>query len=102
MTGLSASSQNRWPNLDIDVGAVNTLAGRFVRRLLLQDLHVAAALLDEGLRAADPPRRRPRPRPAEPDPDFYDKMHAHCDVLVVGAGPAGPDGRARRRRPARG
>jgi sarcosine oxidase, subunit alpha len=27
--------------------------------------------------------------PGEPDPDRYEHMHAHCDVLVVGAGPAG-------------
>ena len=27
--------------------------------------------------------------PDGPDPDTYDKMHHHCDVLVVGAGPAG-------------
>ena len=27
--------------------------------------------------------------PREPDPDRYEHMHAHCDVLVVGAGPAG-------------
>jgi sarcosine oxidase subunit alpha len=26
---------------------------------------------------------------ASPDPARYDAMHAHCDVLVVGAGPAG-------------
>lgn len=26
---------------------------------------------------------------AEPDPSRYDAVHAHCDVLVVGAGPAG-------------
>ena len=26
---------------------------------------------------------------AEPDPARYDGMHAHCDVLVVGGGPAG-------------
>ena len=25
----------------------------------------------------------------EPDPARYDAMHAHCDVLVIGAGPAG-------------
>ena len=31
-------------------------------RLLLQDLHVAEALLEQGLRAAHPPRRRPRRR----------------------------------------
>ncbi|MBT7248132.1 MAG: sarcosine oxidase subunit alpha family protein [Rhodospirillaceae bacterium] len=27
--------------------------------------------------------------PTEPDPDHYDRMNTHCDVLVVGAGPAG-------------
>ncbi len=27
--------------------------------------------------------------PDDPDPDVYDKMNAHCDVLVVGGGPAG-------------
>ena len=27
--------------------------------------------------------------PDAPDPDSYDRMHVHCDVLVVGGGPAG-------------
>ena len=27
--------------------------------------------------------------PLENDPDMYDKINQHCDVLVVGAGPAG-------------
>ena len=27
--------------------------------------------------------------PAGPDPDIYDKFNQHCDVLVVGGGPAG-------------
>ena len=27
--------------------------------------------------------------PKAPDPDRYGKTYAHCDVLVVGAGPAG-------------
>ena len=27
--------------------------------------------------------------PPGPDPDIYDKFHRHCDILVVGAGPAG-------------
>ncbi len=27
--------------------------------------------------------------PTRPDPDRYLHRHAHCDVLVVGAGPAG-------------
>ena len=27
--------------------------------------------------------------PVQSDPDSYDKLNQHCDVLVVGAGPAG-------------
>ena len=27
--------------------------------------------------------------PEQPDPDRYEKTYAHCDVLVIGAGPAG-------------
>jgi sarcosine oxidase subunit alpha len=27
--------------------------------------------------------------PPAPDPDSYERLHAHCDVLVVGGGPAG-------------
>ena len=43
-------------------------------RLLLQDLHVAAGLVDD-LRALHPPGGGPGPaRRAEPDPDRYDKM----------------------------
>ncbi len=37
-----------------------------------------------------------------PDPAYYDKVHAHCDVLVVGSGPAGlaaADAAAARRLP---
>ena len=29
------------------------------------------------------------PRRGAPDPDHYEKAYAHCDVLVIGAGPAG-------------
>ena len=27
--------------------------------------------------------------PRAPDPDKYDRMNAHCDVLIAGGGPAG-------------
>ena len=57
--------------------------------LLLQDLHVAAQRLDEytSISSAAPPASARRPE--APDPDRYSKTYAHCDVLVVGAGPAG-------------
>ena len=48
-----------------------------------------ASLLDDstsGSSAAPPAWAR---RAREPDPDRYEHRHAHCDVLVVGGGPAG-------------
>jgi sarcosine oxidase, subunit alpha len=87
--GLAAASQNRWPSLSFDLGEINNLLSRsfpagfyyktfmwppsfwmkyeyFIRR---------AAGLGKAPEAADP--------------DRYSKTFAHCDVLVVGAGPAG-------------
>ena len=87
--GLVARSQNRWPSLAFDAGAVLGLAApvfaagfyyktffgppkrwmfyeRFIRR--------AAGL---------------GPAPAAADPDAFEHRAAFCDVLVVGSGPAG-------------
>ncbi len=45
--GLQAVSQNRWPSLAFDIGAAQQqVLALHSRRLLLQDLHVAAALLE--------------------------------------------------------
>ena len=88
--GLERDSQNRWPSLAFDVGARQRPAlAVHSRRLLLQDLHVAARRLEARLRAADPRAAGLGVRPPQPDPDRYTNRYAHCDVLVVGAGPAG-------------
>ena len=84
--------QNAWPSLRLDVKAANRLVGRFLtRRLLLQDVHQAAAAV-AGVRDGPAPVRPRRAwirrarRAARPD---YDKRYAHPDVLVAGGGPAG-------------
>jgi len=87
--GMVASSQNRWPSLSFDVASVFGLAApalgagfyyktffgpakqwmvyeKFIRR--------AAGLGDA---------------PTEADPDNFSQRAGFCDVLVVGAGPAG-------------
>ena len=57
-----------------------------------------AHVLGARLRAVIRRSRRARPRRRrEPDPDHYEKAFAFCDVLVIGAGPAGPHGGARPR-----
>ena len=53
--GLEAHSQNRWPSLSFDVGAVNDLLAPFIPGgLLLQNVHVAERRMEVALRAAHP------------------------------------------------
>jgi sarcosine oxidase subunit alpha len=87
--GLAARSQNRWPSLDYDIGALNNLASRaFPSGFYYKTFMWPAAMwmkYEHFIRHAAGMGQSPRER----DPDRYDKTQTHCDVLVVGAGPAG-------------
>lgn len=88
--GLRAESQNRWPSLAWDVGAVSDLlspllpAGFYYKTFLWPGGWWKSVYEPFIRRAAGLGRA-----PTRPDPDRYLHRHAHCDVLVVGAGPAG-------------
>ena len=89
--GLSASSQNCWPSVRFDVGAINnTLSflfpAGFYYKTFMWPIGPAWWLRYEHVirRAAGMGRTA-----TAPDPDHYEHRFAHCDVLVVGAGPAG-------------
>lgn len=88
--GLAAESQNRWPSLSFDVGRANDLlsplmpAG-FYYKTFMWPRAAWKAVYEPLIRAAAGLGRAP----ALPDPDRYAVRYAHCDVLVVGAGPAG-------------
>jgi sarcosine oxidase subunit alpha len=88
--GLVARSQNRWPSLGFDVMAVNGLAGPLISAGFYYKTFMWPAAFWEKLyeplirRAAGLGRA-----PEAPDPDHYERAHLHCDVLVIGAGPAG-------------
>lgn len=88
--GLEASSQNRWPSLQFDVMSVNSmLSPIFVAGFYYKTFMWPKALWEK---LYEPAIRRAAGlgRAAEgPDPDRYEKATAFCDVLVVGAGPAG-------------
>lgn len=88
--GLEARSQNRWPSLRWDVGAVNSLLSPiFVAGFYYKTFMWPAAFWEK---LYEPTIRRAAGlgrASFEPDPDTYEKAHAFCDVLVIGAGPAG-------------
>ena len=90
VNGLSLRSQNHWPSLALDVGAVIDacsvlfVAG-FYYKTFMWPRSFWRQIYEPAIRAAAGLGRAP----TEPDPDSYQHAHAHCDVLVVGAGPAG-------------
>ena len=90
--GLVAESQNRWPSLKADLGAINDRLGMFLPagfynktfmwpRSFWEKLYEPAIRKMAGLGNA----------PTDVDPDHYAATYAHCDLLIVGAGPAGID-----------
>ena len=87
--GLAASSVNCWPSVGFDLMAVNDLA----HRLIPAGFYYKTFMWPHGgWHVYERPIRRMAGlgrAPDGPDPDRYERMNAHCDVLVVGAGPAG-------------
>ncbi len=91
--GLEVHAQNCWPSLEHDVGAVNDLAWRFLPAGFYYKTFMGASGLpgwglyegfirrSAGLGVAPDPEAR--------DPDSYESVNRHCDVLVIGGGPAG-------------
>jgi sarcosine oxidase, subunit alpha len=88
--GLRAESQNHYPSLGFDLGAVNDVlaplfpAG-FYYKTFMWPAWAWHRVYEPVIRAAAGLGRAP----PVPDPDRYAQRYAHCEVLVVGAGPAG-------------
>ena len=87
--GLVASSQNRWPSLDFDIGAINSVVARFLPAGFYYKTFMWPASMwmtyEKFIRKA----AGLGVSPVEEDPDNYHSTYAHCDVLIVGAGPTG-------------
>ena len=88
--GLTAVSQNRWPSLNFDVGAINNkmsrfFPGGFYYKTFMWPKAFWKHVYEPFIRRAAGLGKAPEGR----DPDTYEHIHAHCDVLVIGAGVAG-------------
>lgn len=85
--GLVARSQNCWPSVDFDAGRLIDYshalwpAGFYNKTFKWPNWHWWEGIIRHtaGLGRAL----------TEADPDHYEQVNAHCDVLVIGAGPSG-------------
>ncbi|MGE3871563.1 MAG: sarcosine oxidase subunit alpha family protein [Parvibaculaceae bacterium] len=88
--GLTAQSQNRWPSLNFDIGAINSLAASvFVAGFYYKTFMWPKSFWEK---IYEPLIRRAAGLGSathEADPDKYEKSYGHCDLLVIGSGPAG-------------
>ena len=87
--GFEAKSQNCWPSVNFDVSEINNFlspllpAGFYYKTFMwpakLWETYEYFIRKSAGLGVSA----------TERDPDLYDHKHYHCDVLIVGSGPAG-------------
>ena len=95
--GLVACGQNAWPNVRFDVGEANSLFSRFFAAGFYYKTFMGVPVFKWGkgtgfwMQCEKLIRRAAGMGTAsrDPDPDQYEQGHDYCDVLVVGAGPAG-------------
>ncbi|WP_022705322.1 sarcosine oxidase subunit alpha family protein [Pseudorhodobacter ferrugineus] len=88
--GMEAKSQNRWPSLKFDVLAVNDLAAPFLSAGFYYKTFMWPRAFWE--RIYEPLIRRAAglgSLSGRHDEADYEKAFAFCDLLVIGAGPAG-------------
>lgn len=88
--GLTCTSQNHWPSLEFDVGAINTHLARFLPagfyyKMFIHPRPFWKHVYEPIIRKSAGLGRAPRER----DQDSYEHFYAFVDVLVIGGGVAG-------------
>jgi len=88
--GLEARSQNAWPSVKFDALAINDRLNTFLTAGFYYKTFMWPKAFWE--KVYEPIIRRAAglgTLTREEDPDEYDKGFLHCDLLIIGAGPAG-------------
>ncbi|MAU54130.1 MAG: sarcosine oxidase subunit alpha [Roseovarius sp.] len=88
--GLSCISQNHWPSLETDIGAVNGWFARFLPagfyyKMFIHPRPFWKHVYEPFIRRSAGLGKVPNPG----DPDRYEHFHFFCDVAVIGGGVAG-------------
>ncbi len=90
VNGLSASSQNCWPSVNFDIGAINN----FLNRFFPAGFYYKTFMWPKSFwyRVYEPFIRKAAGlgiAPLEKDKERYEHKYEYCDLLVTGSGPAG-------------
>jgi len=87
--GLMVKSQNCFPTVGFDIGAINSVLARFLPAGFYYKTFMWPASMwmtyEKFIRRAAGLGKSPK----EPDADNYEQLYAHCDVLIAGGGIAG-------------
>ncbi len=88
--GLEATSQNHWPSLEFDVGAVNAKMSKFMPagfyyKMFIHPRPLWKHVYEPFIRNAAGLGKAPKDR----DVDVYEHFFAHVDVMIIGGGVAG-------------
>ncbi|MDX1784919.1 MAG: sarcosine oxidase subunit alpha family protein [Roseovarius sp.] len=88
--GLTCTSQNHWPSLEFDIGAINSKLSRFLPagfyyKMFIHPRPFWKHVYEPFIRRSAGLGRAPKDR----DTDTYEHFYAFVDVLVVGGGVAG-------------
>jgi sarcosine oxidase subunit alpha len=88
--GLTAGSQNHWPSLEFDVGAINILLSRFLPagfyyKMFIHPRPLWKHVYEPFIRQSAGLGQAPKDR----DKDTYEHFYTFTDVLVIGGGLAG-------------
>ena len=87
--GLEATSQNCWPNVNFDIGAINNLLSPLLPAGFYYKTFMWPASFWEKYEYFIRKSAGLGKSPTKPDPDIYEHRYIHCDVLVIGAGISG-------------
>lgn len=87
--GLQVSSQNCWPSVEFDVGALNNVFSRFLPAGFYYKTFMWPPSMWMTYEKVIRKSAGLGQAPSGADPNRYLQRHAHCDLLVVGAGPSG-------------
>ncbi|MEL6508974.1 MAG: sarcosine oxidase subunit alpha family protein [Pseudomonadota bacterium] len=88
--GLTAGSQNHWPSLEFDVGALNAKLSRFLPagfyyKMFIHPRPLWKHVYEPFIRQSAGLGKAPKDR----DGERYEHFYAHVDLLIIGGGVAG-------------